>query len=399
MSSSPSGSTARHPPNPVTGTDFRTFVSSDYEEAQRLRLLRALLAAAFAGFLFTGAVNMLNGWRGEASVLLAASVACLMGLGLTRARRYTAASLTLSVTMLLGIDAALYFGAGLYDEGVIAYPLFMVCVTFLFSGELAVLSATAAAVASLAAIYILEVAGRIVVPTPSTPLRLVFLSVLVVLSGVVLRAIRRAWEAIVRQVYEAGELSLEGWARALEYRDGVTAGHTRRVAELGMRLARRLHCSHAEVIAIGRGAWLHDIGKMAISDGILRKNGPLTPEELEIMRQHTTLGREFVRGLSFLGDASTIPYSHHERWDGSGYPDGLRAEEIPLAARIFAVVDNWDALSSDRPYRKALPRAEVVAHLRRNAGTMFDPRIVEAFLELMEARDGTVGELRAVDAR
>ena len=390
MSSSSPASPAHARPSASTGTDFRTFVSSDYEQAQRLRILRTLLAASFAGFLFTGLVNLLNGWLAEAAMLLVAAIGCLAGLGLMRARRFFAASLTLSVTMLVGIDAALYFGAGLYDEAVIAFPLFMLCAAFLFSGEVAILSATAAAVASLTGMYFLEVAGAINTPKPSSPLRLVILCVLVVLSGVVLRAIRHAWETIVRQVYEAGELTLEGWARALEYRDRVTAGHTRRVVELSMQLARRLRCSRREVIAIGRGAWLHDIGKMAIPDEILRKEGPLTGEEWEIMKRHTTLGREFVQGLSFLADAATIPYSHHERWDGAGYPDGLRGEGIPLAARIFAVVDTWDALSSDRPYRRALPRIEVLAYLRQNAGTQFDPRIVDAFLELMEMGHGPV---------
>jgi response regulator RpfG family c-di-GMP phosphodiesterase len=121
---------------------------------------------------------------------------------------------------------------------------------------------------------------------------------------------------------------------------------------------------------------------MAIPDEILLKQGPLTPGEWEIMKTHTTLGREFVSGLSFLDAAATIPYSHHEHWDGSGYPDGLRGEDIPMAARIFAVVDTWDALTSDRPYRRAWPHAQAMAHLRRSAGTLFDPEVVERFLEL-----------------
>jgi hypothetical protein len=172
-----------------------TLVSSDHEQAQQNRILRVLLGAVFAGSAFAGAVNLVNGWRPEAFTLLTLALVCPVGLGLLRAGRFYAASMTLSVALLFAIDAAMFLGGGLYDEGVIAYPLFMLCVTFLFPAGRAVLLATTAAVASIVAMYLLEVAGAVDTPVPSTALRVVILSVIVTLSGLVLRAIRHAWEA------------------------------------------------------------------------------------------------------------------------------------------------------------------------------------------------------------
>ena len=140
----------------------------------------------------------------------------------------------------------------------------------------------------------------------------------------------------------------------------------------------------AEMVHIRRGALLHDIGKMGIPDSILLKPGPLTPEEWEVMRKHPVYAYELLSPITFLRPALDIPYCHHERWDGSGYPRGLRGEEIPLSARIFAIVDVWEALSADRPYRKAWPASKVTAYLREQAGAHFDPSLVNLFLELLE---------------
>jgi HD-GYP domain-containing protein (c-di-GMP phosphodiesterase class II) len=133
-----------------------------------------------------------------------------------------------------------------------------------------------------------------------------------------------------------------------------------------------------------RGAYLHDIGKMSIPDQILHKPGPLNVEEWEIMKQHPVRSREFIAEIPFLQSAIPVAYSHHERWDGNGYPEGLRGEQIPLPARIFTVIDNWDALNSDRPYRKAWSRDEVINYLQEQAGSIFDPQVVKAFLESLE---------------
>jgi len=182
----------------------------------------------------------------------------------------------------------------------------------------------------------------------------------------------------------AYDSTLEGWSRALDLRDQETEGHTQRVAELTVQLARAMGIGDADLVHLRRGALLHDIGKMGIPDSILHKPGPLSEAEWAIMRQHPVYAYELLSPIEFLRPALDIPYSHHERWDGSGYPRGLRGEAIPPAARIFAVVDVWDALLSARPYRPAWPRAQALAYIRAQAGKQFDPRVVEAFLRLVE---------------
>jgi HD-GYP domain-containing protein (c-di-GMP phosphodiesterase class II) len=180
----------------------------------------------------------------------------------------------------------------------------------------------------------------------------------------------------------AYEATLEGWARALELRDEITEGHTRRVTEVTLRLARVLHVPENELIHIRRGALLHDIGKMGIPDRILLKTGPLTADETAIMRNHPVYAYGMLMPIPFLRLALDIPYCHHEKWDGSGYPRGLNKEQIPLAARIFSVVDVWDALTSDRPYRPAWPKAKAREYIQERAGKDFDPQVVKAFLSM-----------------
>ena len=180
----------------------------------------------------------------------------------------------------------------------------------------------------------------------------------------------------------AYDTTLEGWARALELRDYETEGHCRSVTELTVRVARAMDISDAELVHVRRGALLHDVGKMGLPDSILLKPGPLTDAEWDVMRQHPVYAYEMLSSIGFLRRALDIPYCHHERWDGSGYPQGLKGEQIPLAARVFAVVDVWDALLSDRPYRDAWPEERVLEHIREQAGKHFDPRVVEVFLGL-----------------
>ncbi|MDO8674190.1 MAG: response regulator [Dehalococcoidia bacterium] len=190
----------------------------------------------------------------------------------------------------------------------------------------------------------------------------------------------------LRIAYEA---TMEGWSHALDLRDRETEGHSQRVSDTTVRLARSFGLSEEDLILLRHGALLHDIGKMGIPDTILLKPGPLTEEEWIVMRQHPKLSYELLAPISYLRAAIDIPYCHHEKWDGSGYPRGLKAEQIPLAARIFAVVDVWDALSSDRPYRAAWPKDKVRKHILSLAGTHFDPAVVARFATEManHARD------------
>jgi len=173
---------------------------------------------------------------------------------------------------------------------------------------------------------------------------------------------------------------VEGWARAVELRDHDTGRHSRRVAEQAVRLARRMGVPEGELVQVRRGAMLHDIGKLAVPDAILGKPGPLDDAEWRVMRRHPETALEMLEPISFLGPALEIPYCHHERWDGSGYPRGLKGEQIPATARMFAVVDVWDALTHDRPYRAAWPEDRVRAHIRSAAGKHLDSHAVEEFL-------------------
>lgn len=212
-----------------------------------------------------------------------------------------------------------------------------------------------------------------------------FLEALVGQSALALDSLRvlRDLQKSQRELEAAYELTLWGWAKAVELRDQETAGHTERVTALTLRLAKALGVPEEDLDDLRRGAILHDVGKIAIPDRILLKPGPLTEEEWAVMKLHPVYAYEWLSGIPFLKKALEVPYAHHERWDGSGYPRGLKGLEIPLSARIFAVADVYDALTSDRPYRKAWPKEKALAYIREEAGKQFDPEVVEAFLKLM----------------
>ena len=181
----------------------------------------------------------------------------------------------------------------------------------------------------------------------------------------------------------AYDATIEGWSKALDLRDQVTEGHTLRVTEMTVQLADIMGIGTTDLVNIRRGALLHDIGKMGVPDSILHKPGSLSKEEWVIMHRHPEFAFDMLSPITYLRQALDIPYGHHERWDGSGYPRHLPGEQIPLAARIFAVVDVWDALISDRPYRKRYTEEVAVEFIRSNSGKLFDPRVVEAFLQMI----------------
>jgi HD-GYP domain-containing protein (c-di-GMP phosphodiesterase class II) len=189
------------------------------------------------------------------------------------------------------------------------------------------------------------------------------------------------------ELVQAYDATLEGWAKAHDLRDHETVGHSKRVAEMTLQLANALNVPGKDLVHFYRGALLHDIGKLAIPDSILRKPGKLDEREWKEMRRHPAFAYELLKGIGYLVPSLDIPRYHHEHWDGSGYPDGLSREGIPLAARIFAVVDVWDALTSDRPYREAWPRDRVIGYLEDRRGTQFDPQVVDAFLGIVDEID------------
>ena len=231
-------------------------------------------------------------------------------------------------------------------------------------------------------VFILGTADHIS-PLPETELDLCYiLSYQVSLAIANAQLYRKAQEAVsgIMQAYDA---TLAGWSRMLDMRDHVTDKHTHRVAALTVALAQRMGIPESELGNIRRGALLHDIGKMAIPDAILQKGSDLNDEELAIMRTHPEKAYQILIQIEYLHPTMEIPYAHHEKWDGTGYPRGLKGEAIPLAARIFAVVDVYDALTSDRPYRSAWSKEQALDYLQEQSGKHFFPDAVTAFLELV----------------
>ena len=186
------------------------------------------------------------------------------------------------------------------------------------------------------------------------------------------------------QLLNAYETTIESLSHALDLRDRETEGHSRRVTELTIQLAQALNISEAEITHYRRGALLHDMGKIGVPDSILHKPDTLSDEEWVIMRKHPQLAYDMLYPIEYLHPALDIPYSHHEKWDGSGYPRGLKGEEIPMSARLFAVADVWDALTSDRPYRAAWSEEEALHYIREQSGKHFDPNVVELFFKVVQ---------------
>ena len=206
----------------------------------------------------------------------------------------------------------------------------------------------------------------------------------VIVTGVLLylmidRDFRRMVRAN-RQLLKGNEQALRALVHAMDIRHKETSDHSDRVMRMTLALGKRAGLRGEDLRKARFGALLHDIGKLALPDAILIKPGPLTEEEIQVMRTHPQVGYDLLQQVDFLRDAAEIPYHHHERWDGGGYPRGLRGEEIPLAARVFSVVDVWDALSFPRVYKPAWPEHEVIAYLRKIAGSQLDPQLVELFL-------------------
>ena len=288
---------------------------------------------------------------------------------------------------------------GLYDVSLLAYPAVIVFSSLLL-GTRFVIPITLIMVVAASITHKLTIAG---ITTPYNGLLTSAITTsdmdywtiiaAIILTGVLVYIIMSIIEQNVTKILDSEyriklvyESTLKGWARALELRDHETEGHSQRVTELTVNLAKKLNITEEALTAVRWGALLHDIGKMSVPDAILLKPGKLTEEEFRIIKEHPNTARRLLENIPYLQSALIIPYGHHERWDGSGYPRGLTGEDIPLSARIFAVIDVWDALRSERPYKKAWTDEEAVSYLNKNAGTLFDPNVVRAFVKLLEEK-------------
>jgi putative nucleotidyltransferase with HDIG domain len=363
---------------------------TSYEKKQRVQALSAIIWIVLSASVVLGLLNIQFRTWNSVIALFGLAFVCVILLWLNQMGHYSLAALILSAVVLTVINVNLYDGDGIRDSGILAYPIYIM-VGALFFGKRAAPYFSAAAIASLFGIVYLEIRGDIhptIGPTefdillPIVILLLVGAAFIWVVVGIMEKNLERVKEseAELRTNYD---LTLEAWAKVLEYRDRETEGHSRRLVELSSRLAAALGLSTEEIDHLRRGALLHDIGKLAIPDEILLKPGALNDAERRLMQQHPVFAKQMLLQVSFLQPAIDVAYSHHERWDGLGYPQGLKGDAIPLSARLFAVVDQWDALASDRPYRRAWTKEETVAYLQENAGKIYDPQIVSVFLTII----------------
>lgn len=347
-----------------------------------------LLAATLFGFL-----NITFKTWDSVIALFGLALFCIPLLILNSKGYYSIAGILLCFIVLVVIDISLYDGDGILDSGILAMPVLILFGALLLGKRYTPLFVVAA-IASLFLMVYLEIGGYIH-PTihPARYSDLYAIGILLFVASLLVWVIVNNYEKNLDQVKEIHielsvnyDLTIKAMAKALEYRDLETAGHSTRVTELSTQLADLLGFNEQDIEHLQRGALLHDIGKLAIPDKILLKPGKLTEKEFKIMQRHPEYGRELLMGISFLEPAIPIVYSHHEHWDGNGYPDGLKGEQIPLAARIFSIIDNWDALNSDRPYRKAWSRDETMKYIAENSGIMFDPNLTKRFLEMISSQ-------------
>jgi HD-GYP domain-containing protein (c-di-GMP phosphodiesterase class II) len=357
---------------------FKFPVSDSIEQTQKAQFLYITLLVTLGASLLIGIQNVQEDtYIGIALFALAAI--CFLCIPLSNRGYYIPVAAFISLLVLTVITLSLLEGIGMRDSGLLGYPVLIIFTSFLFNKEITIIS-TIVSLASIELVYYLERTGNLVVPGFDIDMQLVVVCVLVMATGLAMWFYKDNWERILRDLLGTYDLTLSGWGQALELRDHETEGHSQRAVMLTVSIGRRLELTHRELEHIRRGALLHDIGKMAIPDAILLKPGKLTAAEWRVIRQHPQQAVCMLERIPYLRPALAIPRSHHERWDGSGYPEGLAGEAIPLAARIFAVVDVWDALTSDRPYRKAWTEKRAREYIRRNAGRLFDPRVVEEFL-------------------
>ena len=314
-------------------------------------------------------------------------VSRLIGLFLNYFQKYF---LSASIPVVMG-TLALFFnfydGISLSDPGIAAIPLLIILTSFLFGSRL-IYRAALVNIVGVVLLGYFERTGIISPPNLASNEQIIIIIILIVFTAVLQKRIIQSWEQAVEEaqqseqkIREAYVLTLEGWAKTLEFHDRETLGHSQRVTSLSQRLAEKLGINDPQELEYIRwGALLHDIGKLAIPYEVLRKESELSQEDWEIIKNHPTLAEQLLGNIQYIRPALAIARFHHENWDGTGYPRKLKQEQIPLHARMFSVVDNWDALTTDRPYRKAWSREKTINYLREQSGKKFDPSIVDVFI-------------------
>ena len=365
-----------------------------YEVEQRRRTLNIILWATIAASLALGLTSISFGEIRAGLTILILNPTCLIALYLNAKGYYNAAAAITSTLMLFTAVFDLFEQGSLHDDmGIVAIPV-IVAVCSLFFGKRGIYIFSTLSILSIFTIGYREI-NKILKPSLllTTDVGDVVTVIILILCisifvWVIIDNAERSLQRIKKQENEVRvsyELTLEGLTKALELRDGETEGHSRRVVELSVRLAERLGLTGDDLSKIKRGALLHDIGKLAIPDNILLKPGSLDDKEWYVMRQHPVYSMKILTDIPFLQSSICIPYCHHENWDGTGYPRGLKGVEIPLYARIFTIVDHWEALNSDRPYRKAWLWENALNYIKENRGKIYDPQIVDVFLNMIES--------------
>ena len=359
------------------------YLVQEKQEGIRLILLGMLCVSLLIGFIILQAQYL------TAYTLFGLAAVCVVSLLIQRfTGSYRLAALTLIVAAVVVIQYNMMYGQGIQDVAVAALPGLIILSAILFGTPSIPIFTLMTVISALVATLLPH--QTISAGDEDWTDFLILTALLIGYAALAHILVSRLEKYLEQLRFKEGEISraydatLTGLSKALELRDRPTEGHSRKVVELTERLAREIGINDKHELEVLRyGAMLHDIGKLSIPDSILQKPGPLNEEEWKVMRKHPEYGMALLNEIGYLKRSVDMVLYHHERWDGSGYPKGLRGEAIPMPARLLCIIDNWEALSVDRPYRSRWPQEKIRAYLEQNAGKLFDPQIVSAFLKVV----------------
>lgn len=364
-------------------------VEAKYEEKKRRHLIiRTIWVCVMASFLFTAININLHSWNSVAAIFTS-TAGCILALWISYKGRLTLASVLVCISVLIAITYSIYDGDGLLDPGIVGYSIVVLLGTLLLDKRFTPWLALAA-ILCLSLIGWLQVNGFLhITIRENDASNLLPIMIFLVAAALIVYVILDNQQSHLRRIserekelLESYDLTIQSLGIAINMRDVDTGNHSHRVAEQTERLARAIGYPEESMRFLRYGAYLHDIGKIGIPDAVLLKNGPLDPSERAIMQRHCELAEEILQRIPYLRPAMDIPKYHHEHWDGGGYPGHIKGEAIPLSARIFAIVDVWDALTHNRPYRPAMSKEQAHAFIAERAGKQFDPRLVTKFFEI-----------------